>query len=95
MGRGLAAAGFDRHQRGAVPFFSVAIAILSPPAFFATSITLGVIAKINSGPSDILDRIPQQNEQGTGEGILDLITPDGADDGDAGAPAEPQVPSGQ
>ena len=83
--------------RGAANALTRATAILAA-AFFATSIALGVLAKINAGPSDILDRIPAQTEQGEGEGILDAITP--PSDGDSGtggssAPSEPQVPSGQ
>lgn len=85
--------------RGAANALTRATAVLAA-TFFATSIMLGVIAKIDSGPSDILERIPAQTEEGAGEGILDLITPsDPAEDtdasGDPQTPAEPQVPSGQ
>jgi preprotein translocase subunit SecG len=84
--------------RGAANALTRTTAILAA-AFFATSIMLGVIAKINEGPNAILERIPTQSEQGTGEGILDQITPPGADSANPGAengqPAAPQVPSDQ
>lgn len=83
--------------RGAANALTRTTAILAA-TFFATSIALGVIAKINAGPSDILDRIPTQTEQGTGEGVLDLLGPqNGSETAPAGeaVPAEPQVPSGQ
>lgn len=59
--------------------------------FFVTSLGLGILARYESRPSDILDRIPQ-SQQGSGAGILDQLGP---------APTAPQpsqsdngVPSG-
>lgn len=57
-------------------------------AFFITSLTLGILARYEQGPSSILDRIDGQTE-GTGQGILDQlggptpqteIAPDGESD---------------
>ena len=42
--------------------------------FFITSLALGVLARYESRPSDILNRIPQ-NQQGQGNGILDSLGP--------------------
>ncbi|WP_117191122.1 preprotein translocase subunit SecG [Rhizobium terrae] len=42
--------------------------------FFITSLALGVLARYESRPSDILNRIPQ-GQQGTGGGILDQLGP--------------------
>src|SRR3954466_7754857 len=42
--------------------------------FFITSLALGVLARYQSRPSDILNRIPQ-SQQGTGAGILDQLGP--------------------
>ncbi|KAB1086815.1 preprotein translocase subunit SecG [Neorhizobium galegae] len=54
--------------------------------FFITSLALGILARYESRPSDILNRIPQ-SQQGTGGGILDQLGP-------APAPAGNGVPSG-
>ena len=56
--------------------------------FFATSLTLGVLARYESRPSDILDRIPAT--QGSGSGILDSLGPAPTQD----APADTGVPTG-
>lgn len=42
--------------------------------FFITSLALGILARYDSQPSDILNRIPQ-SQQGTGNGILDQLGP--------------------
>src|SRR6218665_4219560 len=42
--------------------------------FFITSLALGVLARYESRPSDILNRIPQ-NQQGNGSGILNQLGP--------------------
>lgn len=42
--------------------------------FFITSLGLGILARYESRPSDILNRIPQ-SQQGTGNGILDQLGP--------------------
>lgn len=95
LGIGGGGGGGFMSARGAANALTRTTAILAA-TFFATSIALGVLAKINAGPSDILDRIPAQTENG-GEGILDLITPDGADDTElpGGDSQAPQIPSGQ
>ncbi|MBW6424765.1 preprotein translocase subunit SecG [Rhizobium sp. XQZ8] len=54
--------------------------------FFITSLALGVLARFESRPSDILNRIPQ-NQQGQGNGILDQLGP-------ANAPAPAQSDNG-
>ncbi|MEN3149267.1 preprotein translocase subunit SecG [Neorhizobium sp. IRAMC:178] len=56
--------------------------------FFITSLALGILARYESRPSDILNRIPQ-SQQGTGGGILDQLGP-----ATAPAPAGNGVPSG-
>ncbi|CAN7343322.1 preprotein translocase subunit SecG [Neorhizobium sp. LjRoot104] len=56
--------------------------------FFITSLALGILARYESRPSDILNRIPQ-SLQGTGGGILDQLGP-----APAPAPAGNGVPSG-
>ncbi len=57
--------------------------------FFITSLGLGIMARYQSRPSDILNRIPQ-SQQGTGNGILDQLGPAAAT-----PPAQPSngVPS--
>ena len=64
-------------------------------AFFATSLTLSIIARYGAQPVDILDRIPASGgteQSGGGGGILDQLggseTP-----GDGAAPEEPAVPN--
>ena len=61
--------------------------ILGSPVTFITSLTLGVLARYDSRPSDILDRIPAT--QGSGSGILDSLGPEPTP-----APAEDVVPTG-
>ena len=56
--------------------------------FFITSLALGILARYESRPSDILNRIPQ-SQQGTGGGILDQLGP-----APTPAPAGNGVPSG-
>jgi len=52
--------------------------------FFITSLGLGILARYESRPTDILDRIPEQ-QRGTGTGILDSLGP---------APATPPADNG-
>jgi preprotein translocase subunit SecG len=59
--------------------------------FFITSLGLGIMARYQSRPSDILNRIPQ-SQQGTGNGILDQLGPAVATP-PAGAPSSNGVPS--
>jgi preprotein translocase subunit SecG len=63
-------------------------------AFFATSLTLSIIARYGAQPVDILDRIPASSgtEQGGGGGVLDQLGGSEAP-GDATAPEEPAVPN--
>ncbi len=103
LGMGGGGGGF-MSARGAANALTRTTAILAA-AFFITSIALGVIAKINEQPEDILDRIPAQTqpstsggETGTGGGIFDQLAPQGGTqipEGGAETPSEPQVPSGQ
>jgi preprotein translocase subunit SecG len=90
--------------RGASNALTRATALLAA-AFFATSLSLSLLARYGEQPLDILDRVPQANEQavpdGTG-GVLDQLGGDApaeqaAPEGDAAPaePATPQVPSGQ
>lgn len=61
--------------------------------FFVTSMTLGILGRYESRPTDILDRIPAT--QGTGSGILDSLGPAPSSDAPAQqAPAEGGVPTG-
>nr|CAD6415418.1 preprotein translocase subunit SecG [Rhizobium sp. Q54] len=60
--------------------------------FFVTSMTLSILARYESRPTDILDRIPAT--QGSGNGILDSLGPAPASDTPAQAPAEGGVPTG-
>jgi preprotein translocase subunit SecG len=70
--------------------------------FFITSLALGILARYESSPTDILDRIPA-TQQGQGNGILDSLGPapsapaDGAAaPAPAPAPVDPTaVPTGQ
>ena len=63
-------------------------------AFFFTSLSLGILARYEQGPSSILDRIEGQT-QGTGEGILDQLggpvpETETAPDGESDIPAFPE-----
>ena len=69
--------------RGAANALTRTTGILAA-AFFITSLTLGILARYSSSPTDILDRIPAQT-QGTGAGVLDQL---GGADTPASAPAE-------
>lgn len=93
LGIGGGGGGGMMSARGAANALTRATAILAA-TFFATSIALGVLARINAGPTDILDRIPQQTEQGTGEGVFDQLGPSAPQPDEEEAPAGPQVPSG-
>ncbi|MEX0956036.1 MAG: preprotein translocase subunit SecG [Rhizobiaceae bacterium] len=64
-------------------------------AFFATSLTLSIIARYGAQPVDILDRLPGSGgteQSGGGGGILDQLGGSEAP-GDAAAPEEPSVPN--
>jgi preprotein translocase subunit SecG len=87
--------------RGAANALTRATAILAA-AFFATSLTLSIIARYGEKPIDILDRVPAAN--GTGGGVLNQLpgttaptppsgntapTPPSGNDAAAPAPAAP------
>ena len=109
LGMGGGGGGF-MSARGAANALTRTTAILAA-AFFVTSIALGVIAKVNEKPEDILNRIPVQtqpvqggDETNKGGGIFDQLAPkdnqqapaeNGADGTSSGTPSTPQVPSGQ
>jgi preprotein translocase subunit SecG len=76
--------------RGAANALTRATAFLAV-AFFATSLSLSILARYGERPTDILDRVPQGGQQvPSGEGgVLDLLggsTP-------PAAPATPAAPS--
>lgn len=87
--------------RGAANALTRATAILAI-AFFATSLTLSIIARYGERPIDILDRVPAAGQDG-GTGVLDQLggsdtaptaVPTG-DDAAATPPATaPAVPTG-
>ena len=66
-------------------------------AFFATSLTLAIMARYGEQPIDILDRVPQagQSVPGSSGGVVDQLGGGDATPAEPVAPAEPQVPSGQ
>jgi preprotein translocase subunit SecG len=94
LGIGGGGGGGFMSARGAANTLTRTTAILAA-AFFATSIALGILAKVNTGPSDLFDRIPIESRQGEGEGVLDLLGPEVDTEPAEEEPAAPQVPSGQ
>jgi preprotein translocase subunit SecG len=58
--------------RGAANALTRATAILAA-AFFATSLTLSIIARYGERPIDILDRVPTTQDGGGGGGVLDQL----------------------
>lgn len=86
--------------RGAANALTRTTGILAA-AFFVTSIALGLLARFDERPSDILDRVPAaQSGSAEGGGVLDQLGgADSEDDSDipAAAPAAPDnsaVPGG-
>ena len=78
--------------RGAANTLTRATALLAV-AFFATSLSLSILARYGEQPLDILDRMPanQQELPGGGGGVLDQLG-----GGDSAPPSDvPQVPAGQ
>jgi preprotein translocase subunit SecG len=60
--------------------------------FFATSLALSLLARYGGNPTDILDRLPEiQQQQEGGNGVLDAI---GGAPVVPVAPAQPEVPAG-
>ena len=84
--------------RGAANALTRATAMLAV-AFFATSLALSLLARYGDQPLDILDRMPEEQEQGPGGeggGVLDQLGGDAATPpSGASEPAQPQVPTGQ
>jgi len=90
--------------RGAANALTRATAILAV-AFFATSLTLSIVARYGSQPIDILDRVPVgQGGEAGGSGVLDQLggsnepaPPAGSDPASAPpaetAPAAPAAPA--
>jgi preprotein translocase subunit SecG len=77
---GIGGGGGFMSARGAANALTRTTAILAA-AFFATSIGLGVLAKVNTGPGNIIRQIEQQQPAGSG-GVLDQL---------GGAPAQQQT----
>ncbi|UVK37035.1 preprotein translocase subunit SecG [Mesorhizobium sp. AR10] len=88
--------------RGAANALTRATAILAA-AFFATSLTLSIVARYGEKPIDILDRVPATSD-GAGKGVLNQLpgttaptppsgntapTPPSGNDAPATAPATP------
>ncbi|ESZ23909.1 preprotein translocase subunit SecG, partial [Mesorhizobium sp. L2C084A000] len=83
--------------RGAANALTRATAILAA-AFFATSLTLSIVARYGEKPIDILDRVPATSD-GAGKGVLNQLpgtttpapagstTPTAPSGNDAAAPA--------
>jgi preprotein translocase subunit SecG len=93
--------------RGAANALTRATGILAI-VFFATSLSLSLIARYGERPIDILDRVPgtSGDQNGGGAGVLDKLggnttTPPATDSGTTppattpAEPAKPAVPSGQ
>jgi preprotein translocase subunit SecG len=80
-------------SRGTANVLTRATAVLAL-AFFVTSITLSLIAKLGDSPSSVLDAVPSTQELPTsgegssGNGILDSLKP-------KEEPTGPQVPAAQ
>jgi len=81
--------------RGAANALTRTTAILAA-AFFATSIMLGILARVGGKPTDILDQIPIQSQsQGQSEGgVFDQLAPKQEDETQKQEEG-PQIPSGQ
>ena len=83
--------------RGAANTLTRTTGILAA-AFFATSLALGILARYGSGPTDILDRIPTQQQNSSGGTLLDQLngsTTDKAPKADGAASgSNAQVPNG-
>lgn len=87
---GIGGGGF-MSARGAANALTRTTAILAA-AFFATSIGLGVLAKVNKGPGGIIEQIEQQQPAGSG-GVLDQLG--GAPSQTQSAPTVPASPEQQ
>jgi preprotein translocase subunit SecG len=58
--------------RGAANALTRATAILAA-AFFATSLTLSIVARYGEKPIDILDRVPATSDGAAGKGVLNQL----------------------
>lgn len=78
--------------RGAANVLTRTTAFLAV-AFFATSLTLSIIARYGAQPEDILERLPGTGgtEESGGSGILDQLG--GSTTPPASTPEEPAVPN--
>lgn len=94
LGIGGGGGGGFMSARGAANALTKTTAILAA-AFFATSITLGILSGYDGG-SSILDQIPvqQNNTPGEGGGILDQIGGPVGGEGEA-TDTDDEVPTGQ
>ncbi|SFI80755.1 preprotein translocase subunit SecG [Aerobium aerolatum] len=79
--------------RGAANALTRTTAILAV-AFFATSLSLSLLARYGERPHDIFDRIPASSQQGAPSGSGGILDQIGGSTTPA-EPAQPQVPSGQ
>ena len=95
MGGGGGQGGGFMSARGAANALTRTTAILAA-AFFATSISLGILSGYDGG-SSILDQIPvqQNNQPGEGNGILDQLGGPIGEDGTSATPDDGDVPTGQ
>jgi preprotein translocase subunit SecG len=91
MGGGGGGGGGFMSARGAADALTRTTAILAA-IFFATSLALGIWARYDSRPTDILDRI-EQNAPAEGTSILDQLG--GGTTEQAPAEEDGQVPTGQ
>jgi len=93
LGIGGGGSGNFMSARGAANALTRTTAILAA-AFFATSIGLGILSGVEGG--SVLDNLPVQNQEGTGEGILDQLPgSEGLNLGGDDNSSEPQVPTSQ
>ena len=77
--------------RGAADALTRTTGILAA-AFFATSIALGIYARFESRPTDILERIEQTAPAGGGQSVLDQIggsTSEGSGSDSGDIPSQP------
>ena len=74
MGGGGGSGGGFMSARGAANALTRTTGILAA-AFFATSITLSILAKYEARPVDVLDQVPVQTQVPGEGGVLDLLAP--------------------
>ncbi len=95
---GIGGGGNFMSARGSANVLTRTTAILVV-AFFVTSLALSILARYNNPSGSILDRLPaEQLAPGDGQGILDQLRGDSADNPVTPTPVPgggPQVPSAQ